>query len=146
MVPSNRQEVLDRFPMHTIEALPEVKALISESFIENLNAKRQLTRSTRNNKRRTVNVPRGKSTAASNINPQNDNETPMSMDQPSTSSGQTNDEPPNINLIGESDSDDESIGHISYAETDDSPYHFPQLSDASATDMRPIETNVQKMK
>lgn len=75
--------------MYSIEALPEVKALLGDSFIENLDLKRQAITSTRTTKkRRKANVPPGKTITATDINLQNNNETPVDLEQPSTSSGQ----------------------------------------------------------
>lgn len=149
--PANRHEVLQRLPLYTVEALPAVKALIGEIFIEHLNSKRQTITSTRTKKkRRKVNVPPGKSITASDINPQDIHNLPVSLNQPSTSSGQTHKQP-NLpqrvtRLDDESDSENDSTGHVSYAESDQSPYS-PQLSERSDTDMVAIEipgTNVQK--
>lgn len=149
IVPANRHEVLQRLPMYTIEALPAVKALVGEIFIENLNSKRQTITSTRTNKKRKkVNVPPGKSITASDINPQNNHDTPVSLDEPSTSSGQTHKQPDPprrfTKLRDESDSENESTGHVSYAESDQSPYS-PQMSEESDTDMVPIDTSSTKV-
>lgn len=47
ILPADRREVLQRLPMYNIELVTEVNALVGETFIQNLNSKRQVITSTR---------------------------------------------------------------------------------------------------